>query len=152
MTPSRFFLFFLVATFSVSVGCSAADERPDEPIVPDPVDVPTPPKTASGPAASVGASVSSSAPTSDAITLEAGEQRYVGTYGFAPASEDHRFQGTWVDVDGGARVILTYGPVPEREAWAGKKVVVVGTPYHPEGRAIAGDHVRPRIVRLADAR
>lgn len=127
-------------------GCSAADV-PDE-IVRETAETSIPEKSA---APVVVAPPSASAKPPDELVLEDGEEKIVGTYGAAPPAEGSmRFAGTWIDAEGAGRVILSYGPVPEREAWVGKKVIAVGKPYVPEGRSIAGRHVKARIVRLAE--
>lgn len=140
MKVSRLAAVLLVAT---TAGCSAADERPDEVIVPDPIE-------SVAPASSAGAAVAqrpSAAP--DDIVLEAGEEKHVGIYG-ASFAEGHAFRGTYLELEDGKRVILSYGPVPEREVLIGKRVVAVGTPYVNEGRSIAGHHLKARIVQLAE--
>lgn len=144
MNPSRVpsFVLFL-ALVSACVGCASADERPDEAILPEPPD-------SSAPPASAGAVVVQRPSASpDEIVLEAGEEKHVGIYG-ASFAEGHAFQGTYLEVEGGKRVILSYGRVPEREVLIGKRVVAVGKTYVNEGRSVAGVHLQPRIVRLAD--
>lgn len=133
----------LVSLAVLLAGCSAADV-PDE-IVRETVETTTPEKSAG----TVVLPPKPSASASDEIVLQDGEEKVFGIYGAEKPSEDHRFQGTWVEVEGGGRYILSYGRVEAFEAWIGKRVMVVGKPYQPEGRAIAGRHLKARIVRLA---
>ncbi|MFO0614492.1 MAG: hypothetical protein U0414_18045 [Polyangiaceae bacterium] len=132
----------LLSLLAATSACSAAEDRAEDVIAPDPVDSTDvrAPNTA-------GAVTSSAKPD---IVLRDGEQKFVGIYGASPHREGHAFNGTYLEMEGGRRLILTYGAVPEREAWIGKRVVVVGSPYRPEGRSVAGEHVKARIVELAD--
>lgn len=143
MNPSRVAMFLLSVTLGSWAGCSAADERPDEAILPEPPD-------STEPASSVGAVVvQRPSASADELALRPGEERHVGVYG-ASFAEGHAFQGTYLEVEGGKRVILSYGRVPDREVLIGKRVVAIGKTYINEGRSVAGVHLEPRIVKLVE--
>lgn len=137
----RVLLFVAVAALG---GCASADEHLDA--QPD-TTIPTP--QSASPATTSG-TVSTPATPSDDYKLEDGEQRFEGVYGAAnePDDEKHRmrFEGTFVKLDDGGQLILSYGPDKEHASLIGKRVIVIGTVYHPEGRAVGGTHVKARVI------
>jgi hypothetical protein len=121
----------------VLVGCGADPVAPDEPE--GSTDVATP-------------AVSAPAAPSDPLPGDA--QRFEATVDVAEVDENargHKFRGTMLQRDGEPRpVVVTYANSAVWSALDGARVRVVGVPYHPEGRAIVGDHLEVLEAHLVD--
>lgn len=61
-----------------------------------------------------------------------------------------RFQGSWLELPDGERLVLSYRPLRDYLAYVEKQVVVTGERYQPEGQAISGPHFRVESMRLAE--
>ncbi len=132
------------------VACSSADEHvePDRAVL-------APSSTASSIAvvsASASASVANAIPSAvvDLIVRD-GEERLEGIYKVTSPSEKQRFEGTYVVLDDGTHVIMSYGERADRAALADKRVVVIGKAYKPDTRmrSMGGAHIDARVVVLA---
>jgi len=124
-------------------GCSSADEHIEAAREPEP--------SASAVASESIVATASAAPD-DALVVREGETRLDGVYGEEPKSDKHMFQGTFLTLDDGSRVILSYDARPERAPLVGKRVVVIGKVYMPDGRmtrAVSGKHCDARVVVAA---
>ena len=77
-------------------------------------------------------------------------QIYEGRFDIDRLPQGKRFQGSWLQLDSGDRLVLSYRPMPEHFALVGKRVVLEGRPYSPGGQRIGGRHVRVESIRLAE--
>lgn len=62
-----------------------------------------------------------------------------------------KFQGVWLEREGGARWVVAYRPEGWLVGFQGRKVQVTGETYAPEGQAIAATHFRVETLRVAEA-
>lgn len=60
-----------------------------------------------------------------------------------------RFQGTWIHLDAGEPLLLSYRPVPEYFGFVERRVVFTGERYEPRGQAVGAQHFRIATIELA---
>lgn len=61
-----------------------------------------------------------------------------------------RFEGVWLVVEGGERLLISYRADPWWLPFEGKMVEVKGAGYMPEGQAIVADHFRVHEMRMLE--
>jgi hypothetical protein len=59
-----------------------------------------------------------------------------------------KFQGVWLERDGGERWVVAYRPEGWLRAFEGRRVRVTGEVYQPFGQAIAATHFRVATLRI----
>ncbi len=77
-------------------------------------------------------------------------QTYEGRLDMDRLPQSKRFQGTWLELDGGGSLVLAYRPMPEHFALVDRRVVLEARPYSPAGQSIGADHVQLESIRLAE--
>jgi hypothetical protein len=60
-----------------------------------------------------------------------------------------KFQGVWLERDGGSKWVISYRPEPLWRSFEGQRVRVRGTTYQPPGQAINATHFRVERLVLA---
>lgn len=69
-----------------------------------------------------------------------------------PAPSHKRFQGVWLELDGGARWLIDYRTNEMWRAFEDRAVLVTGRCYEPAGQAIGATHFEVERMRFADGR
>ena len=84
------------------------------------------------------------------MTPEDELQEVEGLFDIERFASYKRFQGSWLHLDGGGKLVLSYRPMLDYAAFVERRVIVRGEHYSPEGQAISARHFRVKSMRLAE--
>ncbi len=84
-----------------------------------------------------------------AVTEDDELQEVEGVFDIERFAGYKRFQGSWLHLDGGGKLVLSYRPMLDYTAFVERRVIVRGEHYSPEGQAISARHFRVTSMRLA---